>query len=326
MVGNTRKPVSRMDPQARHDQALRVPDDHRIAERGTLEATFVEINGAPMKPVAPLRCGPIEILELDPWSKTTRAMPDGATFVCAYDLNYCAFDSISEAAFLVRGKRNEMWLTYPSHHELKDLRRKRIPAQLNGILVAAMPLTIEPTAAAQNLMEALVEARALYASPDAFLLPGLLDKKSFALIMDSVEQERSAHQQEAVHFAETPIVIAARECGLNPNPSGTSGTAWLAQCPGTNHFLMIGAAAGEFGCGWCKRRGGIDELRAFAAERRRKQNQKAPPSGATAEQARKTERELFAGLAKVRVFPMDPNGPGTSPGHMLPFPVPKKDA
>ena len=281
------------------------------------------------KPVSrnqPVKRDPIEILELDPWSKTTRAMPDGAVFVCAYDLNYCAFDSISEAAFLVRSARYELWLKYPSHHQLKDLRRKRIPVELKGILVAAMPLKTEPTAAAQNLMRALVEARALYASPDAFLIPGLLDKKTFMLIMDSVERERLAHQQEAVHFAETPIVIAARECGLNPNPSGTSSTAWLAQCPGTNHSLMIGAAAGEFGCGWCKRRGGVDELRAFAAERRRKQTQKAsPPTGPTAERARETERELFAGLAKVRMFPMDPNDPGMSPGRMITIPLPKKD-
>ena len=281
------------------------------------------------KPVSrnkPANRDPIEIIELDPWSKATRAMPDGAVFVCAYDLNYFAFDSISEAAFLVRGKRNELWLTYPSHHQLNDLRRKRIPAQLNGILVTAMPLKIEPAAAAQSLMEALVEARALYVNPRAFVAPGLLDKKAFVLIMDSVEQKRSAHKQEAVHFAETPIVIAARECGLSPNPSGTSGTAWLAQCPGTNHFLMIGAASGEFGCGWCKRRGGIDELRAFAAERRRKQTQAAsPPAGPTPEQMRETERKLFAGFAKVRMFPMDPNDQGMSAGRMIPFPVPKKE-
>jgi hypothetical protein len=63
-------------------------------------------------------------------------------------------------------------------------------------------------------------------------------------------------------------VLAARECQLNPRPSGTSPTAWIANCPGTNHFLMIGTQDNTFSCGWCKRRGGPEELRAFAAERK----------------------------------------------------------
>ena len=275
----------------------------------------------PVRKCKPLKRGPIEILELDTWSKMTRALPHGATFICAYDVNYCILDSNSEAAFLVRGARNELWITYPNHYQLKDLRRKRIVAQDEGVLVAAM------SEAAKILIEALVEARALYAGPDAFLAAGLLNKQAFTLIIESVERRRYAHKQEAMHFVETPIVIAARECGLNPNPSGTSGTAWLAQCPGTNHFLMIGGASGDFGCGWCKRRGGIDELHAFAAERRKRQPQILTwPPGPTGNDVQEIERELFAGLAKVRTFPMDPNGPGMSPGQMIRIPVPKKDA
>ncbi|NQW09408.1 MAG: hypothetical protein HQ481_05935, partial [Alphaproteobacteria bacterium] len=119
----------------------------------------------------PVKRDPIEDLELDPWSKTTRDLPDGAIFVCAYSLDYGLVDSI-EAAFLVRGARYELWLTYPSHHELKHLRRKRIPTDFEGILVAAMPLNTEPEETAKILMEALVEARALYARHDAFLVAG----------------------------------------------------------------------------------------------------------------------------------------------------------
>jgi hypothetical protein len=41
--------------------------------------------------------------------------------------------------------------------------------------------------------------------------------------------------------------------------------------------------------------------------------------------AQETERKLFAGLSKVRTFPVDPNDPGMPPGRMIPLPVPQKD-
>ena len=43
-----------------------------------------------------------------------------------------------------------------------------------------------------------------------------------------------------------------------------------------------------------------------------------PRSAPTAAEAKETERRLFEGLARVKIFPMDPSGPGQSPGQMLP--------
>jgi len=42
---------------------------------------------------------------------------------------------------------------------------------------------------------------------------------------------------------------------------------WYATCPGMNHSLEIRASTGEFFCGYCKRKGGAAELRAFVRER-----------------------------------------------------------
>ena len=67
---------------------------------------------------------------------------------------------------------------------------------------------------------------------------------------------------------ETEIILVARELELNPQPTGTGPDYWQATCPMTNHPLYINAAENEFGCGWCKRKGGIKELRAFVKERR----------------------------------------------------------
>jgi hypothetical protein len=94
--------------------------------------------------------------------------------------------------------------------------------------------------------------------------------RAFAGIVGNLQARIDAREQAARSYADAPIVLAARECRLNPEPSGTSPIAWMARCPGTNHSLMIGADTNTWGCGWCKRKGGPEELKAFVVERRTK--------------------------------------------------------
>jgi hypothetical protein len=56
---NRRTPVSWMDPQARHDQALRVPTPDKIADAATLEASLKKKNGPSMEPLQPRKFDPI---------------------------------------------------------------------------------------------------------------------------------------------------------------------------------------------------------------------------------------------------------------------------
>lgn len=62
------------------------------------------------------------------------------------------------------------------------------------------------------------------------------------------------------------ILAAARSAGLNPEPVREQD--WVANCPGTKHSLLLGTSSETFGCGYCKVKGGPDELRAFVARRR----------------------------------------------------------
>jgi hypothetical protein len=48
-----------MDPQARHDQALRVPTPDKIADRATLEASLKKKNGLSMEPSRHQKFDPI---------------------------------------------------------------------------------------------------------------------------------------------------------------------------------------------------------------------------------------------------------------------------
>ena len=196
-------------------------------------------------------------------------LPSNAVFLCAYDLDIVV-DRVPEAAFLVRDARNELWLANPDPSTLEHLGRNDCPVGTEASFVAAIPFNAEPVEAARRLVEAHVEAQALYVWPASFLVEGVLSRRDFDLIVQRVKRRLSARRQRASSFDRSSIVIMARELGLNPRPSGTGDTAWLANCPGTNHFLMIGIASGDFGCGWCKWRGGIEDLRAFTEERRRK--------------------------------------------------------
>jgi hypothetical protein len=72
---------------------------------------------------------------------------------------------------------------------------------------------------------------------------------------------------------EASIITLARELGLNPRPAGHNDNAWLANCPRTNHWLMISVEQNEFGCGYCRQKGGPAELRSFYEARYRQESQ-----------------------------------------------------
>ena len=58
-----------------------------------------------------------------------------------------------------------------------------------------------------------------------------------------------------------------REKGLQPQPYDEEKGQWVAKCPsGAKHSIMISAYFDEFGCGWCKKKGGKQELKDWIQE------------------------------------------------------------
>jgi len=80
-----------------------------------------------------------------------------------------------------------------------------------------------------------------------------------AVTRESWELERAAPSR---------IVQAATELHLAPEPTGGKVGNWLARCPGTSHTIMISSTSEQFGCGYCKVKGGPEELLGFAGRRR----------------------------------------------------------
>ncbi|MGZ7132947.1 MAG: tetratricopeptide repeat protein, partial [Halobacteriota archaeon] len=213
-----------------------------------------------------------EIVFADPWRKKAEEIehiPDDARFVCAYE-RHMVVDWFTVATFLSRTETtDELWVgstVSDRAFSAEDFKR----GVLWGIeRVFAIRRKGDELTACLKLIELLLRAGCgLY--PDVFLVPGIVKESSFTSIVRKIEKERDENKQRAREGTE--IVTVARKLGLAPKPTGPDHSYWLTRCPGHhgktgNHSLLIWAEKNSFECGHCKRKGGVEELRAFVKER-----------------------------------------------------------
>lgn len=182
----------------------------------------------------------------------TPAVPPDALLVCVYVLDVGLAD-IDEEAWLARAEgTDELWV--------RSVYRTQ--------KAVSSPSAGDPAAAARRLLEASIRGGWAFEYPKTLLQPGLVSKEELDRILATIRADHERRDAEA-RARESRIVEVARELRLGPEPTGTGPAHWQARCPGTNHPLYIQSETETFGCGWCKRKGGEAELRAFVAERRR---------------------------------------------------------
>jgi hypothetical protein len=128
----------------------------------------------------------------------------------------------------------------------------------------------DPRASCIAMCERFVRVRFGYAGPSGMREPGLMAAQDLEALTARIRAEWEAAERAAEALRQAPIVRAAKELRLEPRPSGGKPTSWEANCPGTNHSLMIHAGTGEWGCGYCCRKGGEEELRKLVAGRRKR--------------------------------------------------------
>jgi hypothetical protein len=126
--------------------------------------------------------------------------------------------------------------------------------------------------AAVRLLDAHVRSQVHYEWPippyrSLLLTSGELET-IIKTIADELKRNSEAAQEAQQH--EAPIIKMAKKLGLKPRPAGHNGIDWMANCPRTNHWLMISPASDEFGCGYCRKKGGPAELRSFYEARYRR--------------------------------------------------------
>lgn len=176
---------------------------------------------------------------------------------CVYDLNI-GIDVIDEAVHWIRrGAYDELW----------------VEDALDGGLWRAVRMTHgdkDSRASCVGMFERFVRARFGFAGPSGMREAGLIEARDLEALTARIRAEREAAERAAEEWRSAEIVQVAEALGLGPRPSGGKPTSWEANCPGTNHSLMIHAGTGEWGCGYCCRKGGEEELRKFVAGRRRR--------------------------------------------------------
>lgn len=121
--------------------------------------------------------------------------------------------------------------------------------------------------AATRLLEATVHSGVHFEWPVPPYRSGLLTSGELESIVGAVAEELERNEQmakEKQRRSEAPIIKMARDLGLDPRPAGHNDSAWMANCPqSSNHWIMISPEHNEFGCGYCRRKGNPQELRAF---------------------------------------------------------------
>jgi hypothetical protein len=72
---------------------------------------------------------------------------------------------------------------------------------------------------------------------------------------------RAKEERNRQKHAEKEIVVFCDKEGLNPRPTNGDSEQWLANCPNGRHNIMIAVDTGEWGCGYCKKKGKLSQLR-----------------------------------------------------------------
>ena len=121
---------------------------------------------------------------------------------------------------------------------------------------------------AAHAMRRLREMWISWASAPATVMePGIISRKEAEALIR--ELGHLCHRMDAREVnPDSELVRIAAELGLQPVAPRSNPNRVTANCPGTHHFIMISPKAEEFGCGYCRRKGGPKELLAFYRERR----------------------------------------------------------
>jgi hypothetical protein len=166
-------------------------------------------------------------------------------------------DTVQSLLYLIRTKDQD-WLEAVAKYSNQIISRN---------YVASIPRHGSKREAAARLVDAYVRSRVHYEWPVRPYRSGLLAKGELEGIVGAIAEllERNSEMAaEKQRRREAPIIKMARELGLDPRPAGQNDSARMANCPqSSNHWIMISSEHDTFGCGYCRRKGGPQELRAF---------------------------------------------------------------
>ncbi len=179
-------------------------------------------------------------------------IPSGATFLCRYEVSNILEDYEESAYFWREPGTDTLWV-------ISDYHRGRAVSRASAG---------DETSAQLALLEILFRARVGHDWPGKLVVAGTFLSDYDQLVAD-LERELEVNTQSALG-RETAVVHKARELGLHPDPTGKDPRLWNANCPGTNHRLLLNTDIDKFWCGYCNRNGDPAGLAEFVEDRRAK--------------------------------------------------------
>jgi hypothetical protein len=221
--------------------------------------------------------------EVDLWCKGKQKRPAMAVFLLAHEI-YFQIEHFDQAIWFNRSDdRDELWAITEELAELRpalaELRQDERAGYIDNFgrhcgCVFSVPR-------ARSFDESVIDLLSCYFGTSAgaplgvehMTAAGYISPAQFETLHQRVLSDRVRREQEHKEWSrlarehETEIIRVARDLGLDPEPAGIGRVQWYARCPGSRgHRLMITTGHDEFGCGYCRVKGGVDELRAFASQ------------------------------------------------------------
>jgi hypothetical protein len=123
-------------------------------------------------------------------------------------------------------------------------------------------------------VQQLIEATHLYDGYPTLKDSGIFTQQEFDKIISDIKIPKTIEKAKATQKI-TQLISFLEQQQLNPKPTGFNENSWTASCPsGGNHFIQIVTTNDQWGCGYCKRKGGKEELEKWVQERKSLKDQK----------------------------------------------------
>ena len=221
--------------------------------------------------------------EIDLWGKRKAALPGTAVPVLVQEV-FFEVEWFDQVIWFNRDEhRDELWVFTDLETDIPMGLQEQPPlARESYLFTFGSEATCAISVPLSRLFdESLVELLSIFISTAAGSLysvervfaTGHINKAHLRTLWKCLESYRERERIEYEEFSrqardnETEIIRVARELGLHPEPAGTSPTHWYARCPvRRGHRLMISTSNDHFGCGYCRVKGGVGELRSLVAK------------------------------------------------------------
>jgi hypothetical protein len=158
-------------------------------------------------------------------------------------------------------------LEYKISDEHNTLSIKKTDRQNGRIEHLTIPLTKPHDVSDKDLLEdflvnLLSYAGNFYGEP-LYKSSEIFSKEEFEKMMKRGIEIMDEREQVAKNEnLDNDIIKYCLSKNLNPEPEGSSPTNWKANCPsGGQHYIMISTKSNEWGCGYCREKGNLDDLK-----------------------------------------------------------------